>query len=325
MSCRKYTRRDFLRSSAALPAAIFAAQGLVSPSLADALPNAAEAPGPLLPYEPALRDRLWMWGHGPRTTDALYSIPKGNGIDQVDAIRSMGIPNLCVIRWLNSPEPENTEDPTKPPFGEFCKKLTDTKRVAWSIIDGGAQSYEQKKEWGFDLARQMPNLTTLFLDDFFTDIPNGSTITEVKAHLSVDQLKDLRSEMATLPRPVELAAVLYSGQLDPGIRPFLDQCDVVSFWTWAATDLAALEKNFRRYREILPEKRTLLGVYMWDFGNMRPVTPEMMTHQLDFALEMFRKKEIEGFIFHCTPLCDLNLAAVEQSRTWIREHGDEVW
>lgn len=276
-----------------------------------------------IPYEPKLVDRLWMWGHGPGTTDTLYAIPKGDKIDQADAIRSMGIPNLCVIRWLNSPEPENDDDPTKPAFGQFCEKIAPIKRLAWSIIDGAPQPYEQKKGWAFEAARTLPNMTTFFLDDFFTQIPDGDSITEVKAHLTVEQLRSLRDEIAALPRKCDLAAVLYSGQLDPGIRPYLDQCDVVSFWTWAATDLTALEANFGRYREILPEKRTLLGIYMWDFGNMRPVTPELMTLQLDFALDMFRKKQVEGVIFHCTPLCDIGLDAVEVSRRWIEEHANE--
>jgi hypothetical protein len=28
-------------------------------------------------------------------------------------------------------------------------------------------------------------------------------------------------------------------------------------------------------------------------------------------------------IFHCTPLCNKNLAAVEYAKTWIAEHGGD--
>ncbi|MDR0871676.1 MAG: hypothetical protein LBN39_12880, partial [Planctomycetaceae bacterium] len=91
---------------------------------------------------------------------------------------------------------------------------------------------------------------------------------------------------------------------------------------WHATELTALEENFKRYREFLPNKPTLLGIYMWDFGNAKPITQEQMKHQLDFALKKFKEKQIDGMIFHCTPLCDLGLEAVDYSRKWIAEYAD---
>lgn len=92
-----------------------------------------------------------MWGHAPGTTDGMYKIPTGNQIDMADAIRSMGIPNVYVIRWRGKPEP---------PFDEYIKQFKDTKRVAWGIIDGGPKGYEQKKKWAFELLDKMPNLTS---------------------------------------------------------------------------------------------------------------------------------------------------------------------
>jgi len=32
---------------------------------------------------------------------------------------------------------------------------------------------------------------------------------------------------------------------------------------------------------------------------------------------------IEGLIFHCTPLCNKGLAAVDYARQWIARHGNE--
>ena len=291
-----------------------AAVGTIAWTLA--APNTVQAATDLRSYEPNLRDRLWMWGHGPGTTDGVYNIPKGNKIDMADAIESMGIPNVCVIRWMSKPEP---------PFDEYVKQFYKTKRVAWSIIDGATQSYEQKKRWAFELCEKMPNLVNLFLDDFFIGndgAENGKKL--YPAHLSLKQLKDLRKEMEGLKKKTDLSAVLYSRQLHPEIKHHLDYCDVVSYWTWDAEDLTALDNNFRKYREIVPHKPTLLGIYMWDFGGGKPVPMDLMKHQLDFALKMFQQKQIEGMIFHCTPLADLGLEAVEYSKKWIAEHGDVV-
>jgi len=296
-------RRDFL-GAASLGAA----------ALALGSPTSIQAATDLRQYGPTLRDRLWMWGHGPGTTNSLYNIPTGKNIDMAAAIDFMGIPNVCVIRWMGKPEP---------PFNEYVKQFRNTKRVAWSIIDGAEQSFEQKKQWAFELSEKMPNLVNLFLDDFFignAGPQDGETI--YPAHLSLKQLGELRKEMTHLKQKTDLSVVLYSKQLHPAIKHHIDYCDVVSFWTWDADDLNALEHNFRRYREIIPDKPTLLGIYMWDFGGAKPITMELMKVQLSFALEKFKRRQIDGMIFHCTPLCDLGLEAVEYSKRWIAEHGD---
>jgi len=253
-----------------------------------------------------------MWGHGPGTTSIYNTLPAGN-IDMADAIESMGIPNVCVIRWMGKPEP---------PFDEYVKQFHGTKRVAWSIIDGALQSYEEKKRLIFELCDKMPNLISLYLDDFFIGDGNPQDGQETpNANLSLKQIEELRKEMEGLKKKTDLSVVLYSHQLHPAIKHHIDYCDVVSFWTWRATDLVTLKDNFEKYREIIPDKPTLLGIYMWDFGNRRLITMEMMKLQLDFALEKFKQGQIEGMIFHCTPLVDLGLEAVEYSRKWIAEHA----
>ncbi|MDO4587076.1 MAG: hypothetical protein Q4C95_07230 [Planctomycetia bacterium] len=315
-------RRDFLQTviqSAVIPPLFL--------SMSDSF-QANEKSTDLCKYDPCLGDRLWMWGHGPNSTKGLYNIPEGHGIDMADAIRSMGIPNICVIRWLGLPAPD--ENAPNAPFDDYVQQFKNVKRVAWSVIDGAPQSYEQKKKWAFDLCQKMPNLVGFFLDDFYIDsaIPNQDSVQDNKqvspAHLTLSQLEQFRREVCSLPHKTDISVVLYSHQLDPGIKYHIDLCDVVSFWTWHATNLVHLEDNFRRYRQIVPDKRTLLGVYMWDFGNGQPVTNELMKIQLEFALRKFREGEIEGLIFHCTPLCDMDLEAVNYSRKWIDENRNEV-
>ena len=302
-SQNRTTRRRFLQTTA-LAAAAFSLPTISSSAYASSIP-----------YDGTLRDGLWMWGHETKTIQGHYKIPVGNPISQSEAIRSLGIPNVCVTRYQGEPVP---------PYDEFIKQFTDTKRVAWSVIDGAPQPYEQKKKDAIDISRKLPKLTTLFLDDFFigSAVPKGTDGVS-PAHLTLEQIKNLHQESASLARPLEVAIVLYSNQLHPGIAPYFEYSDVVSFWTWKATDLVNLEENFRRYRAIVPKKRTLLGIYMWDFGNSKPITRELMEHQCNLGLKWFKEGQIEGMIFHCTPLCGLPLDSVKWSREWIAKHGDE--
>jgi len=305
------TRRDFLQT-AALGAAALTLAG----------PTVVQAATDLRRYEPNLRDRLWMWGDGPGTLVGRhsYNIPfiKQEHTDLADAIDYMGIPNVCVVRWMGKPEP---------PFDEYIKQFHKTKRVGWTVIDGPGlpdETYAQKKQWAFEMAEKMPNLVGFYLDDYFHGRTPPEGQEDLRASLTLDQLRDLRSEMNSLKRPTDLAAVLYSHQLHPGIKRHIAVCDVVSFWVWSAGDLAALGNIFKQYRELVPDKPTLLGIYMWDFGGKKPVTKELMKAQLDFALEQFKKGQIEGLIFHCTSLCNNDIEAVEYSKKWIAEYGEET-
>ena len=295
-----------------------AASGVALLTLSE--PVTAQAVADLRQYGPTLRDRLWMWGDGPGTLTGRhsYNIPLIKHIDLADAIDYMGIPNVCVVRWMGKPEP---------PFDEYIKQFHKTKRVAWTIIDGPGlpnETYAQKKQWAFEMAEKMPNLVGFYLDDYFhgNSPPEGQE--DLRASLTLDGIRDLRKEMNSLKRPTDLAAVLYSHQIHPGIKRHIDVCDIVSFWIWNAAHLAGMEDTFKKYREIVPDKPTLLGIYMWDFGGKKPIAMELMKRQLTFALEQFKKGQIEGLIFHCTSLCDNGIEAVEYSKQWIAEHGDLV-
>ena len=266
----------------------------------------------ILPYDSTLRDRLWMWGHDAGSTNGLYNIPSGGKILPARAIDYMGIPNVCMIRWRSMPEP---------PFDEYVKQFAKTKRLAWSIIDGARESYQEKKRMAFELADKLPNIVSVYLDDFFIGdaVPKKE---EAPANLTVADVRILKEELDARKRRLDLSLVLYSNQLHPSIAGHIQYVDVVSFWTWKAADLLNLERNFETYRKIIPEKRTLLGIYMWDFGDSKPISMDMMKRQCRLALQWFEEGKIEGMIFHCTPLCDMKLEAVEWAKIWIAEHKD---
>ena len=297
-------RREFLKNTAAMTGA-----GAVSAWVPSGCVTPVRYPG----YTPDLRDRLWMWGHDGNSLTGSYGLPAGGKIMPAEASGTMGIPNVCMIRLRNKPAP---------PFDEYVKQFARTKRLAWSIVDWTKEPYPEKKRMAFELADKLPNLTSIYLDDFFIGdaIPRKD---EAPAKLTVAEIKALKGELDARQRPLDLSLVLYSNQLHPSIARHGEFCDVVSFWTWKASELNRLEQKFEAYRKIFPDKRTLLGIYMWDFGNSKPVTVEQMEHQCRLALQWFKEGKIEGMIFHCTILCDMKLEAVDYARKWIADHGNE--
>jgi len=73
----------------------------------------------------------------------------------------------------------------------------------------------------------------------------------------------------------------------------------------------------------VPGKRTLLGLYMWDFGTRRPMPLDRMKKQCALALKWLQEGRIEGMIFLATSIDrhgkDGRLSLRESSVLWRSE------
>jgi hypothetical protein len=302
-------RRGFLKQTSALV-------GLSALSSATSFACAAEPQYPA--YENNLRDRLWMWGHDPGVYDGpngVYNIPLSAPMSMAEGIKSMGIPNVCVIR-------------SGTPDAEYRKQFKDVKRIAWNLSGGSNESYRSLKDYVFGLRDTTPNLTGYYLDDFFRfgDKPGFDKNSETEpapAALSMEEMKRLHEETMAYKRRLDLAIVLYTQQLCPAVKPVMKHVDLVSLWIWSGVDIQKIDANFKKFRSLVPDKPTLLGIYMWDFGGKKELSKEFMAKQLDYALMLYKEGQIEGLIFHCTPLCNKGLVAVDYARDWIAKHGKE--
>jgi hypothetical protein len=267
-------------------------------------------------YENNLQDRLWMWGHDPGVYDGpkgVYNIPLSAPMSMADGIKSMGIPNVCVIRGGT-------------PNEEYRKQFRNVKRIAWNLSGGSNKSYYELKDYVFGLRDVMPNLTGYYLDDFFHSKPGFNKDSEdepMPAALSLDEMQKLRDETIAYKRRLDLAIVLYTSQLGTAIKSVMKYVDIVSLWIWDGSDIQKIEANFRKYRSLVPDKKTLLGIYMWDFGGKKELGVDFMIKQLDYAYKLYKEDQIEGMIFHCTPLCNKGLAAVDYASEWIAKHAKE--
>ena len=279
-------------------------------------------------YAPDLRDRCWMWGHDTGVFDGPkndYNIPVSEPVTMADAIRDFGVKNVCVVRWA----PPGAD-------ADYLRQFRAVPRIGWLVASGYSKPEKNSSltEGALAMMDKMPNLTTFEVDDFFRiDLPTGlveiagKKVPVAHAAYTIGELKALRRRLAESGRrfapPPELRLVLYAKDLVGPVQPYFDCFDSITLWTWDGDDLASLERNFRRYREMAPHKPTYLGIYMWDFGGKKPIGMDFMRYQLEVGLDLFRKGEIEGLIFHCTPLVNKNLEAVAYARKWLDEHAYE--
>ena len=271
--------------------------------------------GERVPYGDTVGDRLWMWGHHRDSFKALkgrkeqYNLPYDTRIDMAAACKDMNIPGCFVVRWTNNPK--------KAELPEYMKQFADTKRIGFSITDSAVESFDEKVRLGFEYADKMPNLTTLIMDDFWSGAGKG-----------VDMAKIAGVREGTQARGMKMDIVLYSDAngVKSEFKEVLDLCDEVTFWFWNGKNVDTIESQVGKLRDLVgAEKPVLLGQYMWDFGGRKPMPGADMERQLAATSRLLSQRAIHGVIFHCTPLVDMNLDAVNVSRAWIKENGSRKW
>ena len=266
-----------------------------------------------------LRDNFWIWGHdagchhrSTRNPANLYRLPGENRMGPLEGAYYLGIPNCCRVVFDGRPEP---------PFDAESERLRPFRRVVWSVIgDAGSR---RNDEGGDDLeevlrqAERYPNVVGGVLDDFFR--PGTKD-----ARMTPERLKVVRDRLHGAARPLELWLVYYAALLGIDYDVYLQQCDAVSFWSWTGADLAKAEENFARFIELTPGKKRYAGCYLYDYGDIRPVTRAEMEFQLALYRRLFLERKIQGVIVCSNTVADIGLEAPEILKRWLDEHGDET-
>jgi hypothetical protein len=140
-----------------LPASLFAL--FPSVVLADGLIPAVNAYGNMGPAAKGpVRDRLWIWAHEAHSYDNAWGLPRNGRITPVEGAHYLGVPNIILIRCDGKPAP---------PFEQYAVPFKSLKRVFWSITGAGGTTSDEEREQAFGLAANLPNMTGVFMDDFF--------------------------------------------------------------------------------------------------------------------------------------------------------------
>ena len=268
----------------------------------------------------SIKDKLWTWAHPANSHyhKRKYSPEiRKSRITPAEAAGYLGVPNLLMVRYLNQPQP---------PFDQYAMPLESLKRVVWSILPaisdvstGHSESEGTDLDAVLDIARKQKNITGVVLDDFFGR--DGK-----EAALSVEHLEAIQQKLRLKDKKLDLWVVHYDelcGKMPPDkvVEPYLKHCDVISYWTWKASDMVHLEENFDKVRRIADkcDCRLALGCYMFNSGEKKPMPVDLMEKQCQLGLKWLNDGSIDGMVFLPSCICDLNLEAVEWTRNWIKK------
>jgi hypothetical protein len=290
-----------------------------------------------------VRDKLWIFGDLADYSNLKYGIKGISQITPVEAACYLGISNLIMVRTRAKPEP---------PFDQFGIRLSSLKRVVWSIVSGGGFA-ERVSGAGYysdievpmacDLASKFSNIIGFFIDDLFHPNSKKSQASHFPdwdrryflefpdkdgtiAVYSPSEIKAIKKYTASVERETELWTVFYKHNLGlpkEEVEKYLQEFDVVTFWTWRMEDLKNLQKNFEYFEKLYPSYRKVLGCYMHSYGDRKAIPIALHEEQCEMGLKWLKEKRIEGIVFASSSICDLEIDAVKWTKEWISNVGEE--
>jgi hypothetical protein len=233
-----------------------------------------------------------------------------------------------MVRENNKPEhPRLQSWKAKTSFEQYAMAFRPLKRVVWSVVGSGGRTDGNETPLVLKLAREYPNITGVYLDDFLRT--EGKVR---KGAMSPAQLRAMRDALQVPGRRLESWLTLYTSQFNPNapnyiptdtpLREYLDPFDIVLMWTGNSDDLNRLEENFAKLTEIRPRGNGL-GLYLWDFGNRRPIPIPLMEKQCTLGLRWLKQGRIREMVFLANTVLDVGLEVVEWTRNWIDSVADE--
>lgn len=245
-----------------------------------------------------IRDRFWLWG---TKVNALkdYGFPP-SGMTVGDGLSMFGLGNAMMCGML-------------PPTEEEFSMVSHCRRLLWEMSLGEGFAFEEKLTPILKLHSSHPTVEGVLLDDFSS--------VEIKKGARPGTLRAMRKAM---PEDLGLWIVVYSMSLDiPDLADYLEHVDGVSFWVWHARDLPAMERDLKRCNELSGGLPTILGLYLYDFGEGRPLTQAQMASQLDSGTDLLRQGHCEGLCLLASSVLDVGLESVDFARSWLRQRGNE--
>lgn len=257
-----------------------------------------------------VRDRFWIWGHEAGSHNSQYGLKGLSRMTPAEGAYYLGVPNAIMVRYKGKPTH---------PFDQQAIALSPLEKVVWSTVGAGGETEENELERVLDLARRFTNICGIQMDDFFYAKPDEKG--RIAVH-TPEELEAMKKRLMINGRRLDLWVTVYTTNLDiPKVERSLQKFDVLTYWTWKAKELNNLEQNFDRLEHVGPSARKVLGCYMWDYGDHKPIPISLMELQCELGLKWLNESRIEGMVFLASCICDLGLEAVEWTRRWIRQVG----
>ena len=262
-----------------------------------------------------IRDRFWLWGmkvNALQGTSDYAALNFGTSTLTVEqAIQRTGARNVIMAGLL--PIAQESLDAMPSAERIICK---------WSMHKGAdgknVMGYEDclsRLMAAKELAADDTRIEGFLVDDFST----GS----IEAGVGPEHLRRMQYENAVHGPHLPLGATIYTMSLErpelSGLLPFFAQFLVP---LWHADQIATLPASVDRLSELSGGKPMLLCLYIFDFGENKPISREGMQRQLDVAERLLHEGKVTGLVVCGTCMMDLDWEANHCLYEWLDRVGD---
>lgn len=266
-----------------------------------------------------IRDRLWIWGMQvnllqSQDPDPTHGCPDST-LTTEEAMRRTGITNVLIAGAL--PLTRETLD-LMPSAKRIIAKWAIHKQATADFTgvsldaQGGLENLLNAKR----LAASDRRVEAYLLDDFSTGA--------VESGVGDSDIQMLAQANALHPPMVPLMATIYTMTLDDrNVQALLPHFAGYMTPLWHAADIKQLPADVDKLADLSGGKPQLLCIYLFDFGNGKPASFDLMRRQLEVAEQLIRDGKVFGSVVLGQCLMDLPLDAVRCFNEWLEERGDE--
>lgn len=248
------------------------------------------------------RDKIWLWGQtAGGHHKSGYALPGENKMSAEEGLKFFGIDNLCKVKLSFEEELSYLDEEN---FGG------DAKKICVSLLGAGGKSLGDDTDDIIALAKKDERVIAGVMDDFVSE--------ERLKKFPPEKLREIRQRLHTAAgRKIEMWSVLYEVDLEKPIKECAREFDLTTFWTWRAENIANLEEDYKKIRDITDGGRLMLSAYLFDYGNQKLMDDTLLQKQLDFIYGKLADNEIEGMLICSNCSADLGLSSVDVVKNWL--------
>lgn len=255
-----------------------------------------------------LKDKLWNWGHLAGSHNPIMKFDCK--MDLTTFAKEYQVSNAFVISYAGN---------IQPPYDNLAEELKSLREIKWSVLgDASTPLPESPLGWTDDvieIANKKQNITGGMVDDFFSP--------ERLEKYPPEILKQMHEKLNNSQKNLDFWSVLYVSQLEEDVKKHIECFDGVSFWAWVQEDIDKIEEYVDKFFKLAEGKRKMLGIYLYDYGNEKPMAVDKFKRQLEYYVELLKQGKIEGIIFCSGCIGDMDLEANKFFKAYMQEHADD--
>lgn len=255
-----------------------------------------------------LREKVWLWGLDPGADHfgGENGLAGSNRMTPMEGAYYFGTRNLLRVSRFGFP---------KPPLDNEAEKLSVLDRTVWSIDPADPDSVDEL----IRIARYYPNIRgALILADGehrgMLHTRDVQLYREARA-----RIKEKLGEDFQIWLQISASKIVVESQL-----PYLETADVLNIWLSTPQESMHLDTYLGQLTQMgLENKKTVWGLYFWNFARKQIFPPAMVDVFLNKYREWLQAGRIEGIALYSNTLADTKLGAAFAARDWMAAHGDD--